>query len=141
MYLLACELYLKNKASDTDIGKTVVPIKKVFVKVVDGTVSVNLDSKLLENYGAILDENNHQTRFQKSLSMPPNNLSTVSLPNRATGANSKKPYVEFYGKYEKSKLTLSISVGTKTRKKTYEYAHHFENSKDPAISTPFDSLL
>ena len=141
VYLLAFDLYQKNKECDTDIGKTVGPIKKVFVKFVDDIVTVDLDAKSLEGYGAILDENHPQTRFQKSLSMPPNNLSTVSLPNRATGANSKKPYVEFYGKYEKSKLIISISGWGQEQKETYEYVYHFENSKDPAITTPVDSLL
>ena len=81
--------------------------------------------------------------------MPFNNLSSVNLPNRATGANSKKPYVEFYGRYEKSKLSLSISgldpdkkeVNSKEdKKKAFEYVYNFADGKEPVIKTPVDFL-
>jgi hypothetical protein len=33
--------------------------------------------------------------------MPSNNLASVGLPYRGTGAAAKKPYVEVYGTYKK----------------------------------------
>ncbi|MCL2358356.1 MAG: hypothetical protein FWC74_01160 [Candidatus Bathyarchaeota archaeon] len=134
--LLAYELYLKNKASEGgDIGSN-VPIKKIFVNFADA-VTIRIDPKTLEYYGENPKPNDPRTYFQKPLSMPSNNLIAVGLPNRRTGANSKKPYIEFYGKYEKNKLLLSI---TGNQKKTYEYAYNFENSKEPIIISPVDFL-
>ena len=138
MYLLAYELYLKNKDGG-EVGSK-VPIKKVFVNFID-TVTVQLDSQTLEHYGENLKPNDSRTHFQESLSMPSNNLDSVGLPDRGTGANSKKPYVEFYGKYEKNKLVLSINGGSQGKKETYEYSYNFENSKEPTILTPVDFLL
>ena len=54
--------------------------------------------------------------FRKTLSMPLYNLNSVGLPNRATGAASKKPYLEFYGSYGKGKLDFSYKVKRKKAK-------------------------
>jgi len=137
--LLAHELYLKNRGSTAEIGKTVVSVKKVFVNFVD-TVNVQLDPKTLEHYGENLDSNKPEFYFQNLLSMPSNNLAEVNLPNRATGANSKKPYVEFYGKYEKRKLSISISGGGQGQKEAYEYIYNFGDNKEPIIKNPVDFL-
>ncbi len=136
--MLAYELYLKNKGGG-EVG-TKVPIKKVFVNFTD-TVTIQLDSETLEHYGENPKPNDIRTHFQELLSMPSNNLYSVGLPDRGTGANSKKPYVEFYGKYEKNKLCLSITGGGQGKKETYEYSYNFENSKEPDISTPVDLLF
>jgi hypothetical protein len=99
-----------------------------------------LDFKILENYGQNLDSNKPELHFQNSLSMPSNNLASVNLPNRATGANSKKPYVELYGRYEKSKLSLSIAGIGQDQKETYEYVYNFKDGKEPVVTTPVDLL-
>ncbi|MCL1977231.1 MAG: hypothetical protein FWG55_03875 [Candidatus Bathyarchaeota archaeon] len=138
-YLLAYELYLKNKDDEDEVGSN-APIKKVFVNFID-PVTVQLDPEPLEHYGESLKPNEPRSYFQGLLSMPSNNLASVGLPNRGTGANSKKPYVEFYGKYEKSKLSLAITGGGQGQKETYEYTYNFENSKEPIITTPVDLLL
>lgn len=139
VYLLVYELALQNRGSDVEISKSVVSIKKVFVNFNDAT-PVRLDSKTLEHYGENLDSNKPEFYFQNLLSMPSNNLTQVNLPNRATGANSKKPYVEFYGRYEKNKLSLSITGGGQGQKETFEYVYNFEDSKAPVIVTPVDFL-
>ncbi|MDR0493722.1 MAG: hypothetical protein LBH74_08835 [Nitrososphaerota archaeon] len=138
--LLAYELYLKNKTPEGRVIGSNIPIKKVFVNFTD-TITIKLDSKTLEHYGENPKPTDPRTYFQKSLSMPSNNLISVGLPNRRTGANSKKPYVEFYGKYEKSKLVLSITGDNQGQKETYEYTYNFENSKEPLITAPVDLLL
>jgi len=139
MCLLAFELYLKNRENVEEIGKSVVPIKKIFVKVTNDVI-VKLDSKTLEHYGVTLDPNGSSFSFQESLAMPPNNLSSVGLPNKGTGANSKKPYIELYGVYDKNKLKLSIAGKGKEQKETYAYEYNFESNKE-AINTQSDLLV
>ena len=139
MCLLAFELYLKNRENVEEIGKSVVPIKKIFVKVINDVI-VKLDSKTLEHYGVTLDPNGSSFSFQESLAMPPNNLSSVGLPNKGTGANSKKPYIELYGVYDKNKLKLSIAGKGKEQKETYAYEYNFESNKE-AINTQSDLLV
>ena len=52
LYLLAYELYLKNRGLDgKEIGKNSVPVKKVFANFNCDAAVVELDPKLLENYG------------------------------------------------------------------------------------------
>ncbi|MFA7398359.1 MAG: hypothetical protein WC046_07740, partial [Candidatus Bathyarchaeia archaeon] len=98
--MLAYELYLKNKESTVEAVKTVVPIKKIFVRA-DNRFTVQLDSKTLEHYGEYLNPKNSNFFFQEALSMPSNNLASVGLPYRGTGAAAKKPYIEFFGNYNK----------------------------------------
>lgn len=131
--MLAYELYLKNRESTAEYVKTKVSIKKVFVKV-DDNVTLQLDSKTLEHYGESLSQNDKNFYFQRSLSMPSNNLSSVGLPYRGTGAAAKKPYVEFYGNYKKGKLTISLQgEAGKDGKQKYEYLFDFVNGKEVAI--------
>ena len=118
--MLAYELYLKNKKCTVEAVKTVVPIKKVFV-MADDKVTIQLDSKTLEHYGENLNPKVPVSYFQESLSMPSNNLASVGLPYRGTGAAAKKPYVEFYGSYKKCKLSLSLTGEGKEQKEKYEY--------------------
>jgi hypothetical protein len=130
--MLAYELYLKNKENTEVPVKTIVPIKKVFVKI-DDKVTLQLDSKTLEHYGDNVSQKDKNYYFQKSLSMPSNNLASVGLPYRGTGSAAKKPYVEFYGSYQKSKLKISIqgekNKGTK-QKVAYEYQYDFIKDKE-----------
>ena len=137
--MLAYELYLKNKESTVEAVKTVVPIKKVFVMANDN-VTVQFDSKTLEHYGENLNPKAPIFYFQESLSMPSNNLASVGLPYRGTGAAAKKPYVEFYGSYRKGKLSLSLAGEGKGQKQKYEYVYDFRNGKE-STTTPVDLLV
>lgn len=136
--MLAYELYLKNKESTAGPGKS-VPIKKVFV-MADDKVTVQLDSKTLEHYGENLNPKAPNSYFQESLSMPSNNLESVGLPHRGTGAAAKKPYVEFYGSYRKGKLSLSLGGEGKGQKEQYAYIYDFKNGKE-STTTPVDLLV
>lgn len=131
--MLAYELFLKNQKNTDETIKRIVPIKKVFVKV-DGAVTLQLDPKSLEDYG---DEPKQHDSFRKTLSMPLNYLESVGLPSRATGAASKRPYVEFYGVYRKGKLQISVQ-GEKnkgeTNKPSFEYLFNCENNKEESAS-------
>ncbi len=137
--MLAYELYLKNRESTAEVVKRVVPIKKAFVTV-DDKITVQLDTKTLEHYGENLNPKAPNSYFQESLSMPSNNLASVGLPYRATGAAAKKPYVEFYGTYKKGKLTLSLSGEGKGQKEKYQYVYDFKASKESTL-TPVDMML
>jgi hypothetical protein len=88
-----------------------------------------------------LDPNASVSFFQESLAMPLSNLSSVGLPNKGTGANSKKPYVEFYGVYDKNKLKLSIAGKGKKQKETYTYEYNFETDKETISNASSDLLL
>ncbi|MCL1970831.1 MAG: hypothetical protein FWF66_05190 [Candidatus Bathyarchaeota archaeon] len=135
--MLGYELFLKNQVTNIDVGKRVDSIKKIFVNVADDVVTAKLDPKTLEEYGEILDQNRPDSYFKESLFMPSNNLASVSLPNRTTSGNSKKPYVEFYGVFEKNKLKISIAGGGKV---TYDYEYNFGTGQEPS-TTPVDLLL
>ncbi|MDR2719669.1 MAG: hypothetical protein LBC03_02555 [Nitrososphaerota archaeon] len=138
--MLAHDLYLKNKENGSvEAVKIVVPIKKVFVKA-DGLITVHLDSKTLEHYGENLNSKGSYYPFQKSLLMPSNNLTSIGLPYRGTGAAAKKPYIEFYGGYRQNTLSLSIAGEGIGQKETYEYTYDFKNSKKNML-TPVDLLL
>ncbi|XHH09866.1 MAG: hypothetical protein ACFCUE_04360 [Candidatus Bathyarchaeia archaeon] len=137
--MLAYELYLKNKDDTVEHVKP-VPVKKVFVKV-DDKVNLQLDSKTLEHYGENVSQNDKNAYFKKSLSMPSNNLASVGLPYRGTGAAAKKPYVEFFGSYKKGRLKIFIAgEGNKGQKPVYEYLYDFSYAKETAI-VPFDFLI
>jgi hypothetical protein len=137
--LLAYELYLKNKESTVEAVKTVVPIKKIFVRA-DNRFTVQLDSKTLEHYGEYLNPKNSNFFFQEALSMPSNNLASVGLPYRGTGAAAKKPYIEFFGNYNKGKLKISIAGEGNDGKQKYEYLYSPSNAKE-TFSVPVDSLV
>lgn len=132
--MLAFELFLKNKENQEEIV-TKVPIKKVFVKV-DDVVTLELDSKTLEQYGDIVNQKDRNYYFQKALSMPTNNIESVGLQYRGTGSNSNKPYIELSGSYKKSKLQILIKgKKNKTTKKSenYQYTYDFVNKKETLI--------
>jgi hypothetical protein len=129
MEMLAYELYLENQENTDEIIKTKVPIKKVFVKT-GNTLTIQIDTKSLEEYG---DEPTQKEFFRETLSMPYNYLASVGLPNRATGAASKKPYVEFFGTYGKGKLKISVQGEKKSGEQTkpvFEYIFDFETAKE-----------
>jgi hypothetical protein len=131
--MLAYELYLKNKDDNVEHVKTVLPVKKVFVRI-DDKVNFQLDSKTLEYYGENVRQNDKNAYLKKSLSMPSNNLASVGLPYRGTGAAAKKPYVEFFGSYKKDKLKIFITgEGKKGEKPIYTYLYDFSNSKETVI--------
>jgi len=137
--MLSYELYLKSRCCDGDVVKSVFPVKKVFVAVNDAGVTVEFDSMTLEHYG----ENVEKASFsplQESLAMPSNNLVSVGLPYRGTGANSKKPYVEFFGRYDKNRLSLSIAGKGGGQKISYEYKYDFGSGKED-VGTSVDFLL
>ncbi len=138
--MLAYELYLKNRENSDEAGPK-VPIKKVFVKV-DDNVTLQLDSKTLEHYGENINQNDRNYYFQKSLSMPSNNLASVGLPYRGTGAAAKKPYIEFYGGYKSGKLRISIQGGKNLQKQkvAYEYLYDFKTGKELS-KVPADFLV
>lgn len=138
--MLIHDLYLKNCATDGgEITKNVGPIKKVFVKINDdGEVVAKLDLKTLEHYGVNVEQ---VSLLQDLLAMPSNNLTSVGLPDKRTGANSKMPYVDFFGKYEKNKLMISITGKSEGQKETYEFVCDFVGGKEPVVSTPVDSLF
>lgn len=138
-HLLAYEMYLKNKEDTALPVKVVFPIKKAFVCAKE-TVTVKLDSKTLEHYGENISQNDKHAYFKKSLSMPSNNLASVGLPYRATGAAAKKPYIEFFGNYRKGKLKLSISGEGLGVKKSYEYNYDSPSAKETTL-IPVDSLV
>lgn len=138
--MLAYELFLKNQKNKNEPVKRIVPMKKVFVKV-DSIITLQLDQKSLEDYG---DKPKQNDAFRETLSMPLNHLESVGLPNRATGAASKKPYVEFYGSYRKGKLKISVQGEKKTgetNKPSYEYLFDFENNKEEPATKAADSLV
>jgi len=137
--LLAYELYLKNKASDVEAVKP-VPIKKAFVRVDNDDVTVQLDSKTLEHYGENLTPTARESHIRESLSMPSNNLSSVGLPYRGTGAAAKKPYIEFYGYYKNGRLQISIAGKSNGQKEEYSYSYDIEKDKESS-STPSKLLF
>jgi hypothetical protein len=140
--LLAYELYLKNRENTAEAVKTVVPIKKMFVKVTDA-ITVQLDSKTLEHYGEILNPKGSNTYFQEALSMPSNSLASVGLKYRATGSNNNKPYIELDGTYEKDNDQLIIFINGKDagkNKREYKYSYEFAKVNE-SISIPVDLLF
>ncbi|MDR0373619.1 MAG: hypothetical protein LBI79_08755 [Nitrososphaerota archaeon] len=138
--MLVHDLYLKNKENiGIEAIKNVAPIKKIFVKAAE-QITVQLDPKTLEHYGANLNPKTPASYFQETLMMPSNNLTSIGLPYRGTGAAAKKPYIEFYGNYKKNKLTLSITGEDQEQKKIYEYTYNFENNKE-STKPPCDLLL
>ena len=109
--MLAYELFLKNKEYDGEFPKTVKPIKKIFVK----NDQIVIDPKTLDDYGKnIISE---YRLFQDLLSMPLNTSSFLNLPNKVTGSNSPKPYVELYGTFENKKTGPKISISISGRDK------------------------
>lgn len=139
--MLVYELYLKNKENTDETVKNVFPIKKAFVIAEHDKITVQLDSKTLEHYGATLNPNAPESYIRESLSMPPNNLSSVGLPYRGTGSASKKPYIEFYGNYKSGRLRLSIG-GQKSDGQKEEYSYTYDFKKDNEVtSTPSELLL
>ncbi len=142
--MLSCELYLKSRCCNADENKSVVvksvfPVKKVFVAVNDAGVAVEFDSMTLEHYGENVDRASFSP-LQESLAMPSNNLVSVGLPYRGTGANSKKPYVEFFGRYDKNRLSLSLAGKGGGQKVSYEYKYDFGSGKED-VDTSVDFLL
>jgi hypothetical protein len=106
--MLAFELYLKNKDHTGEIVKRIKPIKKLVGK------SARVDTTTPSQYGSEKSEKHPEfAPLMHILSMPLNNAPKLGLPNRGTGANSPKPYVELYGSCElgKSKKLVRLSVG------------------------------
>jgi len=138
--MLAYDLYLKNQNNTDEITKSKVPIKKVFVKA-SSVITFQLDPKSLEEYG---DKPNQKDFFRETLSMPYNYLTSVGLPNRATGAASKKPYVEFYGNYGKGRLQISVQGEKKTgeqKKPSYEFLYNLEIAKEESTTNATSLIL
>lgn len=114
--MLAYELYLKNKYNDKNPAKTIFPLKKIFVN----KNKISVDEKTLDNYAS--EKNQKFSFIQEWLQMPliTTSLSTLNLPFRYAGANSRKPYLLIYGSFESSKkkdpilrLTINDPSGNK----------------------------
>lgn len=126
--MLAYELFLKNKDYAGEFVKNVKPVKKVFVK----NDKVSLDKKTLSEYGITTRE--EFKIFQELLSMPLNTSDNLFIPNKATGTNSPKPYVEIYGRLDNKKTKKSISLSVKDKSNTFSAILDLE-AKSQTISS------
>lgn len=97
--MLAYELFLMNKKTNRNLdASNLLPIKKIFVS--NGNVTI--DPKTPDDYGSKkFDESKD---LQDWLSMPSwaSNPKKLNLPDKRTGNNSPKPYVEFDCEYVKN---------------------------------------
>ena len=105
--MLAYELFLSNKKTNRNLdARNLRPIKKIFV--LKGKVTI--DSKTPEDYGSKKFPKNKN--LQNWLSMPSwaSNPEKLNLPDKRTGKNSPKPYVEFDCEYKKTENESKIIV-------------------------------
>ena len=106
--MLAFELYLKNRGLQSEAVKRVKPVKKLLGK------SARADSTTPSQYGSKKSEEYPEFKpLMHALSMPLNTAPKLGLPQRGTGANSPKPYVELFGSCElgKSRNRVLLSIG------------------------------
>lgn len=103
--MLAYELFLNNKQSQTVPVKDEHPVKKIFYM----NNKVTIDEKTIEEYGGEEPKNDDEGRIQNLLQMPFNTTGlALNLPDNRTGARSSNPYVEIYATLNKSNLELII---------------------------------
>jgi hypothetical protein len=110
--VLAYDLFLQNKSSPAVTNvKRVKPVKKIYYLEKS---NARLDDKTPEEYTSEI-----RSKTQSILSMPLNTSPYLYLPNKVTGSNQPRPYIEFYGKMEAKKsggTIFSISRPGKNNK-------------------------
>lgn len=123
--MLAYDLYVIGGAA----VKKVKPVKKIFFN----NNSVSIDEKALEEY--IIDDKDKIYKAQIALSMPLNTSPYLSLPNRVTGSNQSRPYVEFFGNMvtKKSETVFEITCKGKGEKQKID-----EKPKDITYKATFN---
>ena len=99
--MLAYELFLANKKTNRNLdARSISPVKKIFVS--NGNpipqipkFTITIDHTTPEAYGS--KEFSENTDLQNWLSMPSwaSKPKKLNLPDKRTGRNSPKPYVEF----------------------------------------------
>lgn len=122
--MLAYDLYLKNKGFQGRIVKNVKPIKKIYID----RGGITVDHLTLEEYGSKVSSDPLVSFLQHWLSMPLNNSDAerVNLPDKRTGSRSSPPYIQLFGKLEKTKsneIKLKLSITGKDEageKKSFE---------------------
>lgn len=112
--MLAYDLYLKNKGFQGRIVKNVKPIKKIYV---DGD-GIDIDNLTLDEYGSKVSSDPLVSFLQRWLSMPLNSSDAklLNLPDKRTGSRSSPPYIQLFGKLEKTKsneIKLELSIAGK----------------------------
>jgi hypothetical protein len=107
--VLAYDLFLQNKSSPAISNvKRVKPVKKIYhMKKGDA----RLDDTTPQEYGSEI-----RFKVQEVLSMPFNTSPYLSLPNKTTGANQPRPYIEFYGRMESRKNTGTVFLISRSGK-------------------------
>ena len=108
--LLAYDLFLQNRYSSSSGAKTTRPVKKVFF---NNNVA-RMDGKTLEEYGSEI-----LSKTQSLLSMPLNTSPELSLPNKVTGANQARPYVELFGNMTTKRSITITKVTSPTNPKPF----------------------
>ncbi len=110
--MLVYDLFLTNKDFGGAFVKWVKPVKKIFFN----NNSVSIDEKTLQDYGC--GDQDIRYKAQSVLSMPLNTSPNISLPNKVTGSNQSRPYVEFSGSMatKKSGTVFEITCKGKDEK-------------------------
>jgi len=108
--MLAYELFLNNKGSQSNNPKSEIPLKKIFYKkgkiTIDKTSLEEFGSQVTKDFGVL----------QKGLAMTLNTIKMdkLNLPDFRTGPAAQNPYVEVYGKVKtnsKSETKIELSIG------------------------------
>ena len=110
--MLAYELFLNNKGSQSNNPKSEIPIKKIFCK--KGRITI--DKTTLEEFGSLVTKD--FGILQNSLAMTLNTIKVdkLNLPDFRTGPAAKNPYVEVYGTVKtnsKSETKIVLTIGKK----------------------------
>ena len=108
--MLAYELFLNNKGSQSNNPKSELPIKKIFYK----KGKITIDKTTLEEFGSQVTKD--FATLQNSLAMTLNTIKIdkLNLPDFRTGPAARNPYVEVYGTAKtnsKSETKIELSIG------------------------------
>ena len=117
--MLAYELYLHNKDTDSETGKG-VPIKKIFID----KDSFKIDDTPIDKYGETNTSDPIKNWFQRNFDMPIDTIKEINLPNKLVASNASKPYVTIYGladfhiktKKGNKEIIGKITLGDKKKK-------------------------
>jgi len=117
--MLAYELFLNNKNSESNNPKTQLPIKKIFYNA----GKITIDKTTLEEFGSDVTESTKQLQNWLGMTLNTISKSKLNLPDYRTGTAGANPYIEIYGylkinRAKESKLILSIG------KKPTNYVEH-----------------
>ena len=120
--MLAYELFLNNKNSQSMQVKNERPIKKIFYN----NNKCTIDKKTIEEYGGSCKTSDYG-KVQICLKMPLNTVdaNSLNLPDFRTGSASPNPYVEIYATLKKTNLELIIG-----NKKKSKYIKHVLDLQD-----------